>query len=184
MDFTEVMIHVGICVVRPSLTNVQIFNERARISTPKLFCWNQPSWWHNRSSSDLRSIFNFSSFKYNAFISNNYIVSDMARVKSAVWTDRAVSSDMKFSIHTCWKWRSCMQYRVFSDAWKMTDIYSINISSYHSVIPNTCESPQLNLTDNSGARSNPVILCSWLDIVKGQLHSMLRVLLNGCHLVY
>ena len=95
------MVHVTKGVVGPSLSNIQIFDKRARISSPELLSWNKSSWWHNGPWRDLGSIFYSGSFKDNTFVSNDNIVSNMAGVESAVRPNGGVPSDVELSLHSC-----------------------------------------------------------------------------------
>ena len=60
----------------------------------------------------------------------------------------------------------------------MINFNFIDVSSYDGVVPDTGESLELDFADNGGRRSDPVILSSRSDIIEGQLHLMLGVLLN------
>ena len=180
--FSKEVVHVTQGIVRPSLTNVQVLNERARVSTPELLRWDQSAWWHHRACSYLGTIFYSGTFKDHAFVANHYIIANMARVKGAIGTNSGVSSNEQLSLHTSWERWSSVQDRVLSNGGKLANLNLVDISSNNCVVPDRSESPKLDLANNSGGWCNPIVLSPWGNIVQVQLHLMLRVLFNSLHL--
>ena len=178
------MVHVTIGIVWPSLSNIQVFDKRARISSPELLCWNKSSWWHYGPWCNLRSIFYSSSFKDNTFVSNHNIISNMAGVESAVRPNGGVSSDVELGLHSCWQRWGGVEDAVLSNWGELANLNTVDIASNYGVVPDGGESLELNLTYDSSWWGDPIIFGSRGDIVQIQLHLMLWILFNCGYLSY
>ena len=160
------MMDITHCVVWPCFSNVQVFNEHARVSSPELFCWNKSAWRDNWSWSNLSTIFYFSSFKNDTFVSNNNIITNMAWIKGTIRSYDRVFSDVKLGWHAGWKRRSGMKNCILSNRGKWVNFNSIYITPNDCVVPYGSKSSQLNLTDHSSIWGNPVLFCPWCKIIE------------------
>ena len=178
------MVHVTKSVVRPCLSNIQVLDKRARVSSPELLSWDKSTWWDNWASSDLCSIFYSSSFEDNALVSNDNIVSNVAWVEGAVRPDSGISSHIKLGLHSSWERGGSVKNAILSNAGELADLNTIDITSDHCVVPDGGESLELNLPYHGSGWSNPVIFGSWGNIIQIKLHLMLWILFDSSYLSY
>ena len=106
VDLRQVVVEVTQGVVGPSLGHVEVLDEGAWVSTPKLLRWDQSAWWHYGAWGQLGSGLDPSALEHDTLVADDNIVSDMARVESAVGTDSGISSDVQLGLHTAGqRWR-------------------------------------------------------------------------------
>ena len=110
-------------------------------------------------------IFDFSTFEDDTLISDNDVVSNSARVESAIRAYSTVVANCQFGKLTGWKRRGSMQHGVVSNAREVSDVNSVYISPDDSIVPDRGKSLELYLTNDGGVWCDPILLSSWLKIV-------------------
>jgi hypothetical protein len=94
------MINITQGIVGPSFGDVEIFDEDTGVSSPHLSFGYQAAWWNNGSGEKLSFVFDDSSFKDYTFVTDHNIVSNGARIESAVRTYGRVPTNFELGLHT------------------------------------------------------------------------------------
>ena len=78
VHLTKEVVQIASCIVGPGFSYVKVLNKLAWISSPKLFGWDESTWWNHRACSKLGTTLDLSSFQNDTFVTNDDIVSNLA----------------------------------------------------------------------------------------------------------